>query len=337
MKNNLNRLLKYNIFLCLLHLILSSELNSTIKPVIGVLCNPFPFDSNTTNVSSIYNSDLKWLNFSNFKILPIYYNYSESMLKKIIPKLNGILFQSGDRNVVNNNGVFEKTFFAVTDLAIKYKVPSIFICQGFQMLHNYYNKSLYYKDEYNRINHILETTNSKNYSTSGVKLDLKNLKKYNTFKYFSNYDICKIFFNKKRHSTLHNHNYSIKPDLYNNVKSIRNNLAITSYALDQDNKLFVNSVESKNFKEVPFMGFQFHPEIATLINDNSFINLKNPYNSQVGYKILLAFKHVVEKHLKKSKCKFSSEEEKLYAIIDNIYKLKDFEINNKHLFYYSNK
>ena len=287
--------------------------NKPTKPIIGIFCNVSPPDSETTITSMIYYYNVLWLESAGFKVLPIYFNYSKNKLDKLLPKLNGILYQGGDRVLKEKKGVFELNGFYIIDKAIDYKIPVFFICQGFQFLHFYFNKSLYI---YNK-NKLLE-----DYSAWSITLPSqvveKNIERSKLFKYFSKDDIVNLYSNKQTPSTVQYHHFGISEDAYKNVKSIRENLIITSYGYDKDNKKFVNTAESSDFTKNRFLAVQFHPEIAMFAKDKESIDLSNLEALEVSQKILLAFKHQVNEYIDKVKDPFISEsQEKEWGVFDS--------------------
>lgn len=223
-------------------LLINQILSFSRKPIIGIVTNPYPENDDSPN-------SLTFLNYHEFieqigcKVLPLLYTYDEDTLKYIIPKLNGLLFQGGSRDL-RLSSPFEKQSEIIINIARENKIPVWFTCQGFELLHAILTKntdSLVSSDAWDL---LLPAT-----FTSSAKQS-------RMFKYFSTEDFD--FYTKNAHFQNYHH-LRIDPSLY--VKyPLLNQFIITSLGKDLNGNIFVNSIESRDFNKSKFFAVQFHPE-----------------------------------------------------------------------------
>ena len=164
---------------------------------------------------------------------------------------------------------------------------------------------------------LLPDFDSLEYSVSGIIKNKNNISNSKLFKYFKADDFTHLYEKIESQSTIHNHHFGITEDAYRSIQKSNQNLIVTSVAKDRKGNEFINSMESKDFNQHKFLAMQFHPELASLIDNKTFMNLKNANNMQVGYKILLAFRDLVEENIKNVKNPIEAkEDEQKYAVID---------------------
>ncbi len=291
-----------------------------IKPVVGIVSNPFPVNSDTTNKSKISSSYSNWLMDHNIESLPLFWDYSTEELETIVPKLNGILLQGGDRDL-NEKGLFEKNLDNLLELAKKHKKPVFFTCQGFEYL--FFNLAM--KDK--------KPNPLSNFNSWEVLLPAKieDVKNSEMFKYFTEKDLEDIS-NTKEPAFIHYHNLGIKTDLYR--ESFSDKLKMTTIGLDKDGKEFVNSVESKDFNESKFFAVQFHPEKANYNYDSNTEFVQGTDNSnlqRLNHKIILGYLNHVLKDFED--VKMSIEDKKKY----NVFNRMDLKPNESNEYVYVDK
>lgn len=255
------------------------------KPIIGIISNPFPENSNTSNISIIYLTYANYAQSLGAAILPILINYSEDKLIRLIKNLNGIIFQGGMRNL-QRDGEFEKKSEMIINIANKNKVPIFFICQGFELLVYILCKDLNILTEYNSYGYT--------YSSEILKENIHDSK---MFKYFSEEDL-KLFEDISRPSTIHYHNFGIREEDFKKYNQLTSQLKITSFGYDNDKKKFINTYESLNTSDGIYFGVQFHPEKSSFSNDNNENALSSFESNYIASLILAGFMSEVYKSMK---------------------------------------
>ena len=284
--------------------------------IIGIVTNPYPINSNLTNLSTIDKSYIEWLESVGFKCMPILFDYDYKKLDNLLSLVDGLLFQGGDRNLIHN-GLFEAKCFYILDKCIDLKLPVWLTCQGFEILHWYFSKDINVLEEYSAwgvtLSNEIVTYNLKypklfsEYfnSNKNIKLLLQyyinefnsemHLNSKNNFliEIYKQFNINKILSDKDIPSSIHYHNYGISLESYFKFKELRQNLKITSFSYDLNNKKFINTVESIDFSKHKFFGVQFHPECSLFDYDEDTISLSNINSIVLSQNILLAFKNEV--------------------------------------------
>lgn len=248
------------------------------KPIIGIVSNPYPENSDFTTISYTSSNYLQFLESLNAKTLPILFSYSENELDYIIPKINGLLFQGGGRDF--RRGTFELQAQSIINKANKAKIPIWFTCQGFELLY-------YILTDYSST--TLEKSNS-----WGVALPIysnmsnKKLSDSKMFKYFSQEEISKLE-SKDERSTIHFHNLMVSPILHKKYSKLDDILLITTVGYDLDGKQFISSVESKDFTKNKYFAVQFHPEKQAFAKDTPAVELNTLNGLIVRDKIGITF------------------------------------------------
>lgn len=303
----------------------SSNSTSNIRPVIGIVTNPSPENSNNTSKSILYITYTLYAESIGANVLPIFINYNDNQLTNLIQKVNGIIFQGGMRDL-NINGYYEQQSKKIITYANKFQTPILFICQGFELLLMLLSNN----------NSILTKYNSFGYALSSEINTSIDIRQSRMFKFFSDDDL-KLFQNKQLPSTLQFHYLGITPDDFNNSPYLKENLIITSFSSDADGKRFVNTVESKDFSKSLFFGVQFHPEKSSFSkNQNEYKHITFE-SMKISNLIGIGFGYEVMKNYnKKPEVKFDNHdgifESRLFAMKkeENYYEY-DFNIKNYYI------
>lgn len=295
------RLFPIVIYLTFLSLVLTLD----PKPVVGIVTNPFPVNSDTTNKSKIVSSYSNWLMDHNIESLPLFWDYSDEEFETIIPKLNGILLQGGDRDL-NEKGLFESNLDKILKLANKYNKPVLLICQGFEYL--FFNLAMKAKKS-----NPLTNFNSWEMILPAKNEDIKDSK---MFEFFDSKDLEDIS-NNKEPAFINYHNLGIKTELFKEL--FADKLRMTTSALDKDGQEFVNSVESKDFEKSKIFAVQFHPEKANYNYDSNkeFVESSDNSNLQkLNHKIALGvLKYILSDF---ETVKMSNEDRKKYGVYNRM-------------------
>ena len=272
---NLNLKFNINIIYFLLFSIINKYIycrSDSVKPIVGIVTNPLPFDSDETTVSNIYYNYVAWIQSYGIKTLPILYNYSKVELNKIIPKINGILFQGGYRNL--HNGYFESQSQLIIDVADSYRKPIWFTCQGFELLYFLLaDKDHSVLEESDTMGFLLPLDITTNNSTKIENSKSYNDSKNNNINENENNDLTvlntavmyKYLSNEQKElalkgSTSNFHGLAVRPNVHNKYQKIKDTLIITAIETGNDGKEFVASAESRDKSKNNYFAVQFHPE-----------------------------------------------------------------------------
>ena len=77
-------------------------------PVIGVVGNPSPDNTGDMYESVITSRYVRWIESAGGSVVAVHSWYTESQIDELFTKVNGFLFQGGDRNLILS-GTFKKT------------------------------------------------------------------------------------------------------------------------------------------------------------------------------------------------------------------------------------
>lgn len=250
--NNLN----YFIFSITLLTIIASIYT---KPIIGILTNPIPDNVDQVTESFINVNYVKWLEAAGAEIVPIHAWFSDSELDSVLSKVNGILLQGGS-TYLGLDSPFVITATKILKRVIKEKdqnnkiLPVWGTCQGFELIHVIVSGSRSVLEQYNSYNIL-----------SNLQISSDANKTSKVFSLFSDQDIINI---KSESLTAEFHHFGIGLEDYKIFSDLENFFLQTSFAFDTDNKIYVATVEAKNY---PIYGVQFHPEKTSFdrfSNDN---------------------------------------------------------------------
>lgn len=261
------------------------------RPIIGIVTNPYPQDSDNSSQSYSHSSYVQFLEAQGAQVLPLLYDYSIIKMNYIIPKLNGLVFLGGDRNL-RDGGKFEKQAELIIKTADNSKVPILFICQGFELM--YYLLS----------NDIKVLENAKAWSMKLPIYLTDEGKTSRLFKFFSDEEKKKL--EDKEGNTIHFHNLMVSPDAHNKYPNLDKILKITSYGYDSEGKKFIASAESKDFTKNKYFAVQFHPEKESYAKAQDQYEYSSLFGIQIAQKIGNAFIDTANETIKSN---FLSEQE----------------------------
>jgi gamma-glutamyl hydrolase len=225
-------------------------------PVIAILANPFPENSQNILSSRVNMQYVRWLEQSRADVVVIQPWYNEETIDEILIKVNGVLWQGGDRDLIMN-GQFENTaryilnkLMAIYDNENK-SVPLWGTCQGFELLHALIADTT----------NVLEKFNAEEYTTPLIFNRLKIISS-KMFQDMTKKDLNDI---KTKNVTSEFHQLGISLNSYMNYQKLNDFLRISTLGKDKDGKLYVASVEAKKY---PVYAIQFHPEMVQFTKDD---------------------------------------------------------------------
>jgi len=230
------------------------------KPIIGIYTNPTIDDIDTIKEAYINPLYVKWLEAAGAEVVPIHPWFSDSELDSILSKVNGIFFQGGSTSLrIDNQYVITATKIlkrVINDKDEFNKILPIWgTCQGFELLHVIVAGSSTVLDQFNAWNVL-----------SSLELNSDANKTSKIYSLFSDQDVLNL---KSEPITAEFHHYGVGFDNYKVFSDLDNFFTQTSFAYDQENKIYIASVEAKNY---PVYGVQFHPE-KTSYNRNEKDNI----------------------------------------------------------------
>ena len=211
---------------------------------IAILANPEPINSDDAQISRVNALYVRWIEQSLGKVVLIHPWYSIDEINDILSKVNGVIFLGGDRDL-RLDGQYEKTA-ALIFKKLMYmhrfennSIPLWATCQGFQLLHILLAGDVKVLDKFNSrgIQSPIELTN-----------DSGRLFGELDFQEFDGKNITAQF-----------HYFGVGYKEYEKYPILMNFFTITSTAKDLDGKVYINSVEAKNY---PIYAVQFHPEMV---------------------------------------------------------------------------
>ena len=280
---------------------LTSQREDSIKPTIGIVSNPTPENSDSTTESKIYLTYTLYAEVLGARVVPILYDYSEVKLVNLISKLDGIIFQGGNRDL--HKGKYESQSQLIIDIANKNKIPILFICQGFELLHYLLSNDI----------KILEPFDAWAISLPS-EINEKEVINSKLFKYFDANDFER-FKDTNLPATMYFHNLGISPEAYVKYSNVSDSLVITSFGNDKNNKKFVNTFESKDFSKNKYFGVQFHPEKIGYTKSETEFNLININTRIISNLIGVGFINEVVNHHIDFGTNFTEKEHEIYGLM----------------------
>jgi len=223
------------------------------KPLIGILATPFIHKDSERKEIFLKNLFIKILKKNSINYLVIPYNLSKSKLQEHIKQVDGLYFPGGQLGNYYHTSSYRKHFFAqkyLIKLAKKInlgerKLPILGICHGYENI--MLIEANVFPKKKNISNFFINVDASANY---------KNVPRFiktppgNRFK--------NIFKKSKKRHIIHNNLLAISPNKFHKTKKLRNNVSLVATGEDKTGTNFIEIIKYKNY---PFYGFQFHPEI----------------------------------------------------------------------------
>jgi len=222
-----------------------------LRPIIGILDQPSPSDSDCNLVSYGKNyipaSYVKLVESSGARVVPIHYDSSKSELESLFNSINGFVLPGGGSNFTPGTQFYDSAKY-LFDLAITANsqgdyFPVIGICQGMEMLSVMMAGSTckildYDYDAENLSLPLIFNSNSTDSMLWGTA---------------PSHVISSI---STQNITFNNHNNGLPPSKYYGNSEIQSYVKIISTNYDRNGKEFVSSYEGIDY---PIWGLQFHP------------------------------------------------------------------------------
>jgi gamma-glutamyl hydrolase len=224
-------------------------------PVIAILANPNPYNSQNITSSRVNSQYVRWLEQSFSEVVVIQPWHTEEEIEEILEKVNGVLWPGGDRDL-KLCGEFEQKAILILKKIIKLydekkvRLPLWGTCQGFEMIAAFLSNTVGVLTNFDswdvKLPVIFKEPKQNSFLSGSAFSEM--------YKDFSKGELDAL---RSENVTAHYHNLGISEDNFNkfNLKKI---LKITSYGLDVNNKEFISSFEGVKY---PFYGVQYHPEM----------------------------------------------------------------------------
>lgn len=294
-------------FFCTFLSLKSNKTKQNNRPIVGVIAQPYNISS--PNITFIPSSYVRFLEATGARVVPIPYDLPKQELNKLFKSLNGLLFTGGDTELWDLETNTYTNFSSVGRYLIKLAInankkgdyfPIWGTCLGFELL-------LITIAEGN----VLEKFDSNNHRTQLIYF--KNLTKNSRM--FRKITPRLKNISEKKKLMLFFHNYGISVEALENNTALSNFFKITSTAKAKDGKIFVASIEGKEF---PFYGVQYHPE-KTFAEWTKMLDL-NHSEDAIEYSLYLSKFFVSETRRNFHSFKNNQTEEK--SLISNYCPLK---------------
>ena len=254
---------------------ISEQLND--KPVIGILTMPLTEmlgESSSKSKSFLPDAYVRWIENSGARVVPIQYNLTKPMMLGVLSQINGVIIfgEAGNENFIKTKNKknpdiirWMKAAFIIYEFA-KYEnhqdnyFPLLGIGMGYEELYFMEANTNYYKNlgtgkrfSSNKLNDLVKIPVKRR--------PLRLTKTLDKFARFSKKDIKSWSKNKVMYSTNH---YGI---------NVKHGDFLQIHAKDKSSsKEFITMY---SFKEYPFYGFIFHPEMVYYNWANDKIPNKN--------------------------------------------------------------
>jgi len=221
------------------------------SPVIAILGNPYPYNSENLTTSRVNSQYVSWLEQSFATVVVIQPWSTKEEVDKILERVNGVLWPGGDRDL-RFSGEFEQTAINIINKIMQLHddhnvdIPLWGTCQGFEMIAAILANSL----------EVLTNFDGWDMQNS-ITFNSTVAQPYKT-KMFGNFTRKDLIILQNQNVNAHYHRLGISEDSFNN-STLRKFLKITSFAKDMKGKMFINTYEGVNY---PFFGVQFHPEMV---------------------------------------------------------------------------
>ncbi|KAI5078471.1 hypothetical protein GOP47_0006142 [Adiantum capillus-veneris] len=226
-----------------------------LRPLIGILSQPGDGDKgrlikrmgwNSTNVSYIAASYVKFIEMGGARAVPLIYNEPFDTLLLKFAAINGILFPGGSASL--RDGLFYRTAEKLFKMALEENdkgdyFPVFGTCLGFELL------CIIVSQDHD----VLQRFSAQGQpSTLLFKNDWS--KQRNMFKEFPSRLIEKV---STESLAMENHQFGISPENFTTNEALSSFFRVLTTSLDKNHKVYVSTVEGRNY---PVTGVQWHPE-----------------------------------------------------------------------------
>lgn len=290
-------------------------------PVVAIMANPQPDNAVDIKRSRVNSQYVHWLEQSLADIVVIQPWYEEAQIDEILSKVNGVLFQGGDRNLTIN-GQFEKLSRMIVEKVMKkfdnegVSLPIWGTCQGFELLH-----ALFANDT-NVLTH---------FEASGIETPIKlNRETLESSKMFSDFSKEDIFNLENKNTTAEFHSFGVSEEQYQTYSKLRDIFSITSYGQDIHGNTYIASIEGKKY---PFYALQFHPEMVSYTKTKT----KGVPQLMEAVRISQLLSNFFIKETLNNKNSMNAEDMEKFHYINSFTQLPKREDNGKYYYYFFNK
>ncbi|XP_065213627.1 gamma-glutamyl hydrolase-like [Planococcus citri] len=222
------------------------------RPIIGILVQEFTphdefIDDKNETAGFVSASYVKAVECSGAKVVPIFIRQNHSYYERIMNSINGIVLPGGNASVTPGFPYYDAsaTIFKIAqqmnDKGISF--PIFGVCLGFQAMLNIHNNNT---DLLMQCDSIHETNN------------LEFVPDHTTTHLFSRFDREALLNLELLSITLNNHVFCIFPHNFT-TSNLAKEWRMTSLSTTGKGLKFIASAEHVKY---PFIGVQFHPEIA---------------------------------------------------------------------------
>ncbi|XP_071730097.1 gamma-glutamyl hydrolase 2-like isoform X1 [Rutidosis leptorrhynchoides] len=223
------------------------EPNVNLGPIIGILSHPSDGASgrlnNSTNVSYIAASYVKFVESAGARVIPLIYNEHPETLQTKLNLVNGVLFTGGWAK----KGLYTEVVEAIFKQVLKKNdagdhFPLFAICLGFELI-----TMIISKDD-----NILERFSGSHHASTLQLVKNVNIEE-TMFQRFSTDLLAKLSTDRL---VMHHHKYGISPKRFQGNVNLSNFFKILTTSTDKDNKVYVSTVHSHIY---PVTAVQWHP------------------------------------------------------------------------------
>ncbi|KAL1299669.1 hypothetical protein HN51_044210 [Arachis hypogaea] len=222
--------------------------NLYYQPVIGIVTHPGDGASgrlsNSSAVSNIPASYVKFVEAGGARVIPLVYNESPQKLLKKLDLVNGVLFTGGWAK----DGQYFETVRRIFKKVLERNdggehFPLYAICLGFELITMIVSGDNNILEEFSASDqasalHFVENADIEGSLFQSFPPDL--LKKLSTD--------CIV---------MQNHHFGISPEKLLNNKKLSSFFDVLTTCKDEDDKVYVSTMQSRNY---PVTAFQWHPE-----------------------------------------------------------------------------
>ena len=244
--------------------------DATSKPLIGVLslpcsdnsgvCAPAQVDFNAT--SMIGASYVRWIESGGGRVVPLLADADHEYIKKLLPKLNGVLFTGGSAEFNISVSFYYSQVINIIDYLRKYNkesgeteaIPLWTTCLGFEALLTAVAKGG---------TSIRFGTNADDYATriNFTNGTLTNSQMFGEYGYMDESYANDVYYKFSKYNISENlHSYGIRPDTLYTDEYLSTNFSVLGTSRDRNNSQFVTLIESQTQLGLYWFGSQFHPE-----------------------------------------------------------------------------
>eukprot|EP00743_Colponemidia_sp_Colp-15_P002174 GILK01002360.1.p1 GENE.GILK01002360.1~~GILK01002360.1.p1 ORF type:complete len:337 (-),score=54.26 GILK01002360.1:144-1154(-) len=284
----------------------------TEKPIIGILT--LPRDVNLTynlpleqrNFTSYFPASyVKWIESAGGRAVPILYNSTHQQIRRLVKKLNGILFTGGGAELYKNRTrynntvkgtAYEKAGNFLYNLVVEANQHGVHLplwgtCLGFQMLHVVASNTSACLDDYDSVNYNLPLEFTEAAKSSRLFAEASE-------------DVMDVLTNQN--STWNYHHYGVSPDSYEKYR-FGDFFNVLSYNDDKQGKRFISTVEAKDY---PIYAVQWHPEKSQFEWKDEEINHSRPVVRTMQY-----FANFFVNEARKNRQRFANHDDMVDSLV----------------------